>query len=71
MTAGERTLMMNLKFSGLILVLFQSPVLSFANVDAKNNVVVDALVNNLLYLAHQAAAVLVLLKSVSAYSRCS
>ena len=62
--------MMNLKFSGLILVPFQSPVQSFANVDAKNNVVVDALVDNLLYLAHQGAAVLVLLKSVSAYSRC-
>ena len=49
---------------------FPSPVLSFANVDAKNNVVVDALVDNLLYLARQGAAVLVLLKSVSAYSRC-
>jgi len=43
-------------------MLFQSHVLSFANVDAKNSVVVDALVDNLLYLAHQGAAVLFYLK---------
>ena len=61
--------MMTLKFSRQMLVLFQSLVLNFANVDAKNNVVVDALVNNLLYLVHQGAAVLVLVKGSFAHLR--